>query len=125
MDESRLFKSGDNLNIPACRRPDPLSKCTRVACIAQGAGGNHAYRVRTRFLRRPMKSSQDLDRLSHRVRRKKSVAKYALTQARYLAIFMNFLQTVPAKTGNFQPDRIGSDVNRGKGRHGRRPVYSL
>src|SRR5262249_46108842 len=59
------------------------------------------------------------------VRRKKSVAKYALTQARYLAIFMNFLQTVPAKTGNFQPDRIGSDVNRGKGRHGRRPVYSL
>src|SRR5438445_2691432 len=49
--------------------------------------------------------------------REKTAPKNGLSQMGDLSVIMDFSQAVRGKAGNFEADRIGSDVNRGKSRH--------
>jgi hypothetical protein len=64
-----------------------------------------------------MKAAQHFYREGDRLRRQESVLKNGFAQTCDFAVFVNFEQAMCNQPGDFQPDRVRSDVNGGKGRH--------
>src|ERR1700730_6819895 len=64
-----------------------------------------------------MKAPQHAHRFRHRLGRKQSAAEDAFTQARDLAVFVDFFQPPGLQARDFQTNGIRSDVDGGKGRH--------
>ena len=67
-----------------------------------------------------MKAPQDLHRLGHRFGSEKAGTKHAFAQARNLAVFVDGTKAATREPRDLQPDRIGTDINRGKGWHERK-----
>ena len=71
-----------------------------------------------------MKPSQYFNRDGYCFGRKKTAAEYRFAQARDFAVFVNLDKPVFGEARNFQPNRVRSNINGGKGRHGgRQAVY--
>ena len=77
-------------------------------------------------LHRAMKSLQHLNGERHCLRIERAIGKDALAQTRDLAVLVKSLQASAHNFRNFEADRVGTDVNRGKcGHKSRRQPYHL
>ena len=119
VDEAALFQAGDDFHLPAGGGAHPVAKGAAVAGVAQGAGGDHAHAVGGVGLDGAMKAPQHAQGVRHGLRIERSVGEDALAQARDFAVFVQGLQAAAHHLGDFQPDRVGTDVDRGECWHAR------
>ena len=87
--------------------------------VAQGAGGDHAHAVGRVRLGRAMKAPQHAQGVRHGLRIERAVGEDTLAQARDFAVFVQGFQAAAYDLGDFQPDRVGADIDRGKCGHAR------
>ena len=125
MNQTRFFQSGNNLNLPSGGGTHPLQKRLRIAGIPQCAGRDDPDWVRDHLLCGAMKAPQNLHRFRHRLGGEKAGTKHALAQARNLAVFVDGTKAATCEACDLQPDRIGTDINRGKGWHVARPTVYM
>jgi len=118
MNETSFFQAGDDFDLPAGGRAHPLQKGLRVTGVAQSAGGDNADWISDDLLRGAVKAAQDLDRLGHGLGSEETGSKDAFAEAGDLAIFVDGAKAAAHKASDLQSYGIGTDINRGKGRHG-------
>ncbi len=106
MNQTGLFKSGDDFYAPSCSRTDPFQKRAGISCVSQGAGRHYSHRISAGLLRCSMKSAKDLHSGGDGLGRKKSAAKNRLAQSSDFPIFVDFNEVVRSQTGNLQANRI-------------------
>src|SRR5580700_3334103 len=123
VNQASFFQAGNDFDRPAGRGAYPLDKCLRVAGVAQGARGDHSDRVGDYLLGCAMKATEDFDGFRHRLGSKKAGAKDALSQTSNFAVFVDRAKMSACEARDLKPNGIGTDINRGKGRHEARPVY--
>ena len=117
VNEAAFFQAGDHLNFPSGSSAYPVQKRAAVARVAQGAGCDHAYAVGAMGLRSAMKSPQHTQRVGHCLRIKYTLGENAFAQACDFAVFVEGFEAAVYHLGYFEPDRVRTDVNRGKCGH--------
>src|ERR1700722_8448417 len=124
VDQASFFQAGNDFDRPAGGRAYPLNKGLRVAGIAQGARGDPSDRIGDYLLGCAMKAAENFNGFRHRLRSKEAGAKDALAQTSHFAVFVNRAKMSADEARAYQPHGIGTDINRGKGRHeARKTVY--
>jgi hypothetical protein len=68
-------------------------------------------------LRSFVKASQDFYRSSDRLRIKNPSGENSATQSRDFAIFVDDVETMSVQGRDFETNRVGADINRGKSWH--------
>jgi len=118
VDEPPFFQAGNDIQLPTGNRFEPLAKEPGIVAVTQGAGGDNARPFHSVALHRAMKTAQHLERMRHGLGIEVAVAKNAFTQACNFAVLVQRDQPPPAQFGNAEPHRVGTNVDRGKDRHG-------
>ncbi len=122
VNESGLFNSGDDADLPSGGGAYPLQESMRVARIPKSAGGNHSHRIGSRPLHGAMKSAKHLHRIGDGFRREEPAAENGFTQTRNLAVFVDFGEAMMGQACDLKADRVGSNIDSGEGRHGMNEV---
>ncbi len=117
MDQSPFCETRDTLHAPTGRSPYPLPESAGVARVAQRAGRDHADQVCSVALCGAVEPAQYFYGAGHHLGIKSASAEDGFTQSRDFAVFFDDVQTVAREACDFQPNRVSTDINRGKGRH--------
>ena len=95
----------------------PLQECLGVASVAHCAGCHDPHLIGPEPLCSPVKPAQNMHRVCHRFGCQKARAENAVAQARDLAIFVDGLEFAPAEPGDFQTNRIRTNIDGSEDRH--------
>ena len=122
VNQPSLLEPGDHLELPPRRRPHPILEGLGVLGLAHRARGEDPHRRDAVLLDLAMKALQGVDGGFHRLRLELPGAEDGLAETRHRAILVDGGELSGAREArDLQTDRVGSDVDRSKGGHRRRP----
>ena len=117
MDEAPFFEAGDDFDVPSGGAFYPVGEFARIACVAHGAGRDHAHLAYAKFIACPAETLQHFHRRGDRPRGERSVAERPFTEARDLAVFMQRVQPTAAQLRDLEADGVRPDIDRSEVRH--------
>src|SRR5579864_638997 len=103
MNKAAFFQAADDFKVPAGNGLDPLFKETSAVAVTQGAGPNNARALHRIALHGAVKTTKDLERLSHCLGIKVAIAKHTFTQAGDFAVLMQGYKATAPKFGDAEP----------------------
>ena len=117
VNQPSLFESGDDLEIPASGRLDPLREGGRVARVAAGRRGDHPDLIDYVELDRFVKALERLDGAGHGFGRDHTGLEDALAEPGNLAVLVQRLQLAVDHRRNLEAAGVGANINRCKRGH--------